>query len=81
MDLQKFFGFLGFFSSFWGFFHLRKGLFGKINSAFDRARRVLSETMFGLTWSNPQANRPRIYTFFWSFSSVFGDFFSPGWMF
>ena len=40
----------------------------------DRARRALSETMFGQTWSNPQTNRPWVYRnlqIFWGFLSCF----------
>ena len=50
------------------------GVFEKPNSAFDRARRALSETMFGQTWSNPQTNRPWVYRnlqIFWGFLSCF----------
>jgi hypothetical protein len=54
--------FLGYFSSILGFSPVRGGLFEKVNSAFDRARRVLSWSTFGLTWSNSQANRPWKYS-------------------
>ncbi len=54
--------FLGFFSSILGFSPVRGGLFEKVNSAFDRARRVLSWSIFGQTWSNSQANRPWKYS-------------------
>ena len=50
------------------------GLLENVISAFDRARRVLSEYIVGLIWSNAQANRPRIYCKFSDFSGFFSSF-------
>ena len=44
--------FLAFFSSILGFSPWMGDLFEKVNSALDRARRVLSWSNVGLTWSN-----------------------------
>ena len=54
--------FSGFFGSIWGFHPPRGGILKKPNMPFDRARRVLSWSTLGQTWSKRQTNPPSDYS-------------------
>jgi hypothetical protein len=52
----NFWVFFSIFKQYFGFFFTEEGLFEKVNSSFDRARRVLSLSNVDLTWSKCRAN-------------------------